>query len=139
VIRDAIPEDYELLLPIAEDAYEKSVFNGIEFDPTAIRRTFVTATAFDNGFAKVVIQDGRHVGCMLGIITVNHFGIRCATDLFCYSHTGTYHLIKQFIEWSRVKGAKFVQVTDLTGSERYQKLIKHTGLIPMGANFMRIF
>ncbi|MBE9565110.1 MAG: hypothetical protein IMF17_07670 [Proteobacteria bacterium] len=139
MIRDACPEDYERLLPLAKEAYEKSIFNGVEFSPAAIRRTFITMVVFGNGFAKVVEKEGELVGLMLGIITENHFGIKCALDLFTYSSYSTYHLIKDFIDWSEKNGAKFIQITDLTGSERYQRLIEHTGLKPQGANFMRIF
>lgn len=139
MIRDAQPEDYEKLLPLAREAYEKSIFNGVEFNPAAIRRTFITATAFENGFAKVVEKEGAIVGCMLGIITENQFGIRYAADLFTYSSASTYHLIKHFLNWAEESGAKFAQIMDLTGSDRYQKLITHTGMKPVGANFMRIF
>lgn len=136
IIRDAKFEDLEQLMPIAHEVHGQSVFAAIPMNEAHIQRVFVTSMAFEDGFVKVVEHKGRVRGCLAGVVTENHFGIRCAQDLFTFSRGGTDKLLKEFKTWALARGAKFVCIIDLFGNKRYQKLIIEAGFHPVGINFI---
>lgn len=139
MLRDATFQDLEALLPLARVAHLQSIFAGMEMNDAIIQRNLVTAIQFEDGFAKVIEKDGEVLGGLVGIISENHFGIRCAQDLFNYSRGGTDLLIKAFTKWAEVRSCRFVQVTDLSGNRRYQSLLTELGLAPSGINFVGVF
>jgi hypothetical protein len=139
LLRDATFEDLEALMPLAREAHLQSIFAGMEMNEAAVQRSFVTSIQFDVCFAKVIEKDGAVLGGLVGLVTENHFGIRCAVDLFNYSKGGTDLLIKSFMGWSEARGARFVRITDLSGNPRYQTLLTELGLIPSGINFVGVF
>ncbi len=136
IVRDAIFEDLEQLMPIAHEVHKQSIFADTPMNEAQIQRVFVLSMNFHDGFAKVVEHKGKVVGCMFGVVVDNHFGIRCAQDLFTYSRGGTNTLIKEFKAWAKERGAQFVQISDLSGRDRYHRLIKEMGFMPQGANFI---
>ena len=137
-IRDAIFNDLESLLPLAHEAHQNSIFAGMEMNDAILQRNFVTAIQFDDGFAKVIVKDNKVIGGMVGMIIENHFGIRCAVDLFTYAHVGTDRLIRAFKRWAMVRAAMFVQITDLSGNPKYHKLIAGLGFEQGGVNFIGV-
>jgi len=137
-IREATFTDLEALMPIFHIAHEQSIFKGMAINESLCQRHFVTALEFDNGYAKVVERKGKVIGGLVGIISDNAFGIRCAQDLFCYSAGMTDKLLEDFALWSRVRGARFVQVTDLSNNERYQRLCEALGWQLAGTNFAKV-
>tara|TARA_R110000822_G_C14947139_1_gene454458 strand:+ start:129 stop:551 length:423 start_codon:yes stop_codon:yes gene_type:complete len=137
-LRDATFSDLEALLPIARHAILNSTLGGLEFNEAIIQRNFVVAMQFNDGFAKVVVHKEKVVGGLVGLVMENHFGIRCAVDLFTYSSNNTDKLINSFTQWSKSKGAQFVQVTDFSKKSRYQKLITLLGFEPGGTNFIKV-
>lgn len=138
IIRDATFTDLEHLLPLFHEAHKCSRFRNMEMNDAVMQRNFVTAVQFDDGFAKIVTRDGRLMGGMVALIGDNHYGIRCAQDLFCYSQGGTAKLIKAYKIWARDRGALFAQMTDLSGNSRYHKLITGLGFEPAGTNFVEV-
>jgi len=139
ILRNAEADDFAALLPYAQIAHSQSLISSLPMDENALRRSFITSIAFDDGFAKVVERDGRVVGGMVGVIADNHFGIRCAMDLFTYTEAGTQVLLKSFKRWAQDRGALMLQITDLSGGSRYQKLIQHIGPVQAGINFIEVF
>ncbi|MCP4471571.1 MAG: hypothetical protein GY815_12970 [Gammaproteobacteria bacterium] len=137
-IRDATFNDLEFILPIMHQVHAESIFKGIEVNEATIQRNFVVAMSFDDGYAKVVEHKGKIVGALVGIIMDNHFGIRCAQDLFSYAGAGTDRLLKDFLLWAEVRGVRFVQITDLSDSSRFQKLCQLIGLESIGVNFVKV-
>lgn len=138
-IRDATFDDFEQLLAIMHRVHSKSVLRGIEMNDALIQRNFVVAMHFDDGYARVIERGGKIVGGLIGIISDNHFGIRCAQDLFTYSRHGSDLLLRNFLKWADFRGARFVQITDLTNSERYHQLCCQLGLKLVGHNFVKVF
>ena len=121
MIRDITFDDYDELLTLAKgiDQFKIAVF--ADADDSCIRRTF--ALCVHNGFAKVVVRHNKIIGCMFGVVKVNHWGVPCSFDLMTYSTFETPKLLRLFIEWSKLNGAKDVIISNTTGSERYNKLI----------------
>jgi hypothetical protein len=138
IIREATFDDLQYLMPLAKLAHEKSVFGVMEMNESVMQRNFVVSIQFDDGYAKVVEVNGEVVGGLVGIVAENHFGIRCAQDMFNYSLCGTDRLIKDFINWARDHDAKFVHIADLSGNNRYHKLCQRLNLQPAGTNFLRV-
>ena len=137
-IRDATFNDLEAILPIMHAEHERTIFRDMPMNDAIIQRNFVTAMAMDNGFAKVIEHKGKVVGCLVGIIAENHFGLRCAQDLFNGSSRGTDMLVRSFLLWSNARSVQFVQLTEYTGKERYRDLLTGLGLQPCGMNFVGV-
>ena len=121
-----------------EKAHHQSIYGHIEMNRATIQRNFVVAMQFDDGYAKVLEKDGKVIGGLVGLIGDNSCGIRSAQDLFTYSNGGTTILIKDFLQWAEVRGARFVQVTDLSHNPRYEKLCRAMGLNPAGNNYAKV-
>lgn len=138
IIRDATFEDAEALLPLAKEAHAASFMAAWPMNEAELQRLFVVSMAFDDGFAKVVENDGKVVGGMIGAVSNNAFGIRCGADYFTFSCGGTTELIKEFKTWALSRGAKFVHLTDLSGRPRYHQLITGLGFEPCGFNFVGV-
>lgn len=137
-LRDATFSDLKYLLPLAHEAHLRSVFKNKAMNEAIMQRNFVVAMNFDDGFAKVVERGGKVVGGLVGVISDNHYGIRCAQDLFCYSRYGTPALLRNFVSWAEVRAVEFIQITDLGDNQRYQKLLRSLGFRPAGANFAKV-
>lgn len=137
-LRDATFKDLDHFIPIMQVVHRKSMFKDIDMNVATIQRNFVVAATFDDGYAKVIEKDGRIVGGLVGMIGENHFGIRCAQDLFNYSRHGTDLLLKDFIKWAKVREARFVQITDMTHNGRYEKLCRLVDLDPAGVNYAKV-
>ena len=138
LLRDATFKDLEALLPMAREAHLQSIFAGLEMNESIVQRNLVIAIEFQQGFAQVIEKDGEVLGGLVGIVTSNHLGVRCAQDLFNYSSGGTDLLLKSFMKWAHEKGAAFVSITDLSGKPRYQRLLTELGLHPSGVNFVGV-
>lgn len=137
-IRDAVYKDLEYFIPVMVMVHSKSIFKDIEMKEAIIQRNFVVAMAFDDGYAKVIERDGEIVGGLIGMIAENHFGIRCAQDLFNFSRYGTDQLLKDFIAWAEFREASFIQITDMTHNGRYEKLCRLVELQPSGTNYAKV-
>ena len=138
MIRDATFDDLRYLLPLAKLAHSRSVYRDMDMNEATMQRNFVVSMSFDDGYAKVVEKDGAVVGGLCGIIADNHYGIRCAQDLFNYSKCSTDRLIKDFLLWASVRDVRFVQITDMSYNGRYGKLCQHLGLTPAGQNYVKV-
>ena len=139
MIRDATLDDFDKLLPMAAEAHGGSPFSHTEMDIPHMKRIFAHCIAFDDGFAKVVEVDGEVVGGMAGVVGGNQWGARAASDLFVLSKGGTDILLKEFIKWGKERKADYIHITDLSGNERYQRLIETVGPKRCGANFAEGF
>ncbi len=135
VVRDATTDDFDELIPYAREAHKRSPFGETVMDESHMKRVFACSISFEGGFAKVVEHDGKIVGGMVAAIGINHWGVRAATDYFMFSERDTHKLLRSFIRWAKERGAQFVQVTDLSGNERYHRLIRRIGLDQTSINF----
>ncbi len=135
-IRDAVFEDFEVLLPMAVEAHARTVFARWPMNEAAVQRQFVIMMAFDNGYARVVEHKGRIVGGLIGAGCENQWGVMCATDMFMLSEGGTDLLLKDFKQWATQHGAEFAHITDLCGRKRFHRLLERLGLRQCGFNFV---
>jgi len=136
ILREAIFDDLSVLTGLAHEAHEASVLSPFKMVEAEMQRTFVVIINSYDGYAKVVEKNGAVVGGLVGAVSQNHFGIRCGQDLFNFSRGGTPELLRDFHRWAKSRGAEFVQITDLSGKARYQKLITSLGYKPGGLNYI---
>ena len=138
IIRDATFDDLGELMTIAMVAHQSSMFAAFDFNKAEAQRSFVVLMNSEDGYTKVIADDDRIYGALVGAVSSNHFGVRCAQDLFTYSSRGTDMLLRDFKQWALSRGAKFVQITDICGRDRYHKLISSLGFQPSGLNFVGV-
>jgi hypothetical protein len=103
-----------------------------------MQRNFVCCCTLESGFAQVVERRGQLVGGLCGVMTENHYGIPCAVDLLSMSKGGTELLLRAFVKWAKDREAAFVQITDMGGLDRYQRLLRDLGWQHAGQNFVRV-
>ena len=138
MIRNAELSDLPELLTLLEEAYADTPFSnmGYNADYVSERYTLIVSMS-DKFFRKVVVEDGKIVGVLLGIIDANFWGIPMGQTIVSYSRRDTHTLVRQFVQWSKSKGAKQVTVVTVPGKERYAKLIDKLGFFESG-NFYTV-
>ena len=128
-IRDARFEDLESLLELAHLVHRflPEPLRSKPMDDVQMQRILVVTLYSDNGFAKVVEKDGKVIGCLIGVISVNQWGLKVAQDVFTLSRAKTRDLLEAFKAWAHEKDADVTHVTDLCGKPAYRKMIESVG------------
>ena len=132
IIRDGKFEDFEILLPLAHEVHRFSPFADLPINEAQIQRVYVMSLFSDDGFVKVAEDDGKIVGCMVGAVAVNQWGLRVAQDMFMMSRGGTGALIKIFKKWAKERDADMTLITDLCSSKGYREIIESQGFTATG-------
>lgn len=138
-LRPARQDDFDALRSLLPPVLERAGMGGLPIDDGQLIRTLVTAIAFEDGFARVVERNGVLAGGMIAFVAPNALGVRTAQDVFTWSACGTDRLLRAYLRWARGRGARVVQVMDLSDNPRYQRLIQCLGLKPSGQNFMGVY
>ena len=136
MIRDSEPEDMDQILPLMKEVFDKSILKSCAYSPAEASRNFAVLSAMDHGYSKVYVEGDRILGLLVGVVSPNQWGVKCAQDMFTYSRGGTHLLIKDFCKWAKRNGAEFVNITDFSESERYHSLIQSIGLKKQGTVFI---
>lgn len=137
MIRTARPEDFERAKKVIEAAHAGCAFSHIPIDWLNIERLWIAITAQPTTFSMVVEKDGEIVGALLACITYGTFGGRIATDILNYSKAESHKLLKLFLLWADQHGADDVDITDISGSDRYRRLLHVLGLRSVGGKYAR--
>jgi hypothetical protein len=137
MIRKATMEDFDKLMPMWRIAHKNSVFSHTVFDENHCRRAFAVAVAMPNFFLEVSEKDGKVRGIFAGMIDKTVFGAKFGVDVLSYSFGETAKLIERFEEWAKERGAEFVQLTDSSNNERYQRLLTNEGYAERCPNFVK--
>lgn len=124
------------MMNLAKKAHERSALSHIEMDAVEIQRHFVVLRYADDGYTRVLEEDGKIVGCMVGQVGKNYWGVMAANDIVTYAEKGTHLLLKDFKRWAKEKGAQITYITDMSGDPRYRRLIELIGFQPVSQTFM---
>lgn len=139
MIRSATLSDFQAVLPLLRRVFEQSPYGGsVGFDELHIRRMFVVAVTTPNFFVEVVEVDGSLRGLMCGVVTENFWGGKTAMDIVTFADTGTPQLLRRFRRWAKSMGANTIQITNVSGNPRYDRLIQRVGFVPTGNLFTEI-
>ena len=135
---DATPDDFEAYYEFGLIAMSNAGFDS-PVDKDHALRMFVAACTFDNFYCRKIVKDGEIKGFLLGVVQQNLWGMLTATDMFNYSTADSHKLNRDFIRWAKDVGAEAVIIEDISGNERYRRLLKAIGLEESGKTFMRKF
>jgi hypothetical protein len=138
VLVSATPDDFEDYYQMGLIARANAGFDDPVDDEHALRM-FVIACTFDNFYCKKVVKDGVTKGFLLGVVQKNLWGMLTATDMFNYSTAGSHIINRDFIKWAKDMGASAVDITDISGNERYRRLLTRLGLEELGRSYTRKF
>jgi len=134
MIRDAVIGDFnDELLELIDEAYAETPFTGLKYNRPHVQRWFANACTFkERFFCRVVEEEGRIVGLLIGFISDTVWGLPTSQTLVSYSRSGTDRLIRQFVQWSKEKKAAQVTVMTVPGKEKYEELVSKLGFFESG-------
>lgn len=133
MIRDGRLSDFnDELLELFDEAYDQTPFSGMKYNRPHVQRWFANACEFDPFFCKVVEEDGKVIGILIGFISDTVWGVPTAQTLVSYSKADSHKLIRQFVQWSKDRKAVQVTVTTVPGKQKYEQLVEHLGFYESG-------
>lgn len=139
-LRVATSADFPAMMELGREMHAQSNFAPMHFDPEKIAAT-AQGLLDESQFVVVAEADGEIVGYMLGMILPSWFGRDyVANDLNLYvrpKHAMTaVKLIRAFVAWARMAGAKQIRPGVSTGSEAAQRLYEAYGFEPAGKAYV---
>jgi len=135
MIREATTDDYKELIVIAKKVFDNCDHSGTTWNEAYVKQSFMRMVMF--GFSKVVEHEGTIVGMMFGTLATNQWGSICAYDQITFSTRETHKLLREFAWWAEDNGAETVCVTNISGNDRYNKLIKKMGFTTESNTFIK--
>lgn len=138
MIRQAKISDIDSLLKLWEFGYKDTPFSEMEYDRSHVQRLFAAACTFDDKFfCRVVEVEDQLYGILIGTVDKNFWGVPMAQTMISYSLRDSDKLIRQFVRWSKEKGAKMVTVNTVEGKDRYTAMIEKFGFDQVGATYTK--
>lgn len=132
-VRDAQSSDFQYMRDLFTEIHQMSAYSHVPFEWDHMLRMFSMSCAMPNMFCQVVVKDDEeYVGVFAGLVGPNIWGAPAATDTLAYSRYKTEVLIKNYVNWAKGQRVKIINITDLTGRERYQRLIEKCGFSQIG-------
>lgn len=143
MLRLATMDDLPALCALGRLMHEESSFAPLDYDVECVKATI--ARLLDNGQLVLVATDatGEVVGGVMGSVAQTWFGRdMVANDLALFVHPAqrggllAARLMRAFVAWARLAGAKQVRLGVTTGSEAAQRLYEGMGFRRCGAAFV---
>ncbi|MFM8899158.1 MAG: N-acetyltransferase family protein [Burkholderiales bacterium] len=142
-LRMATLEDLPAICALGRSMHSQSTFAPMNYDIDRVKETI--GGLIDKSQFVVVAEatNGEVIGGMAGMVTQSWFGSdSVANDLAIFihpSHRGgvlAVRLMKAFIEWARLAGAKQIRPGVTTGHARAEELFERLGFVRCGASFV---
>lgn len=123
LIRDATPDDLDLLMDIAQAMHQESPrFSKLAFSEAKVLQLYVGLMELPNGLLAVAEKDGVVVGGVAGIVTEHWFSTDLTANEFAVfilpEHRGgmtAARLVQHYVQWAKAQGAKLIQLGISTG------------------------
>lgn len=142
-LRFASMDDLTALAALGQEMHAASSYAPMDFDPD---RLMVTITELMDKSQFVVVAEGTNnevIGVMLGMVTQSWFGRdMVANDLALVvkrnarGSLAAVNLVKAFVQWAKLAGAKQIRPGVTTGHARAEKLFERLGFTRCGASFV---
>lgn len=142
-LRLATMDDLPALAVLGREMHDTSSYAGMDYDADRLKKTI---TELMNKSQFVVVAEGTNgelIGGMLGMCTQSWFGRdMVANDLALFvtrderGGMAAVKLIKAFVQWAKLAGAKQIRPGVTTGHERAEKLFERLGFARCGASFV---
>ena len=140
-LRAATHADIPALVELGRDMHAGSSFAPMDFDAEVLGATF--ARMLEQSQFLVVAEDGggEIVGGMAGMVSRSWFGKDwVANDLGLFLRSGhamtAVHLLKAFVNWASLAGAKQIRPGVSTGHDGAERFYEGLGFVRTGALFV---
>lgn len=123
ITTDLTDKDLALLVLMAEQMHQESLFKGLDFDRDKMKRFIARAFVDDNYYMAVAKSDGIVIGAIIGQIKDYVFG----NDSLAHDHawyvipsergksSAGLRLLNKFEGWAKTKDAKRIVIGSTTG------------------------
>lgn len=142
-LRMATLDDLPAMAVLGREMHDTSSYAAMDYDPDRLKETIEDLM---NKSQFVVVAEGTNgelIGGMLGMCTQSWFGRdMVANDVALFvtrnerGGMAAVKLIKAFIQWARLAGAKQIRPGVTTGHERAEELFERLGFTRCGASFV---
>lgn len=142
-LRMATPDDLPALAVLGREMHDTSSYAAMDYDQDRLKETIQDLM---NKSQFVVVAEGTNgelIGGMLGVCTQSWFGRdMVANDLALFVTGGSrggmaaIKMMKAFVHWAKLAGAKQIRPGVTTGDERAEKLFERLGFARCGASFV---
>lgn len=142
-LRMATPDDLRALAVLGREMHSTTSFAPMDYDPERVKET---ATDLMNKSQFVVVAEdtnGEVIGGMLGMVTQSWFGNDMVANDLALFVTGdarggmaAIKMMKAFVQWAKLAGAKQIRPGVTTGHVRAEKLFEKLGFARCGASFV---
>lgn len=142
-LRMATLDDLPAIVVLGRQMHASSTYAPMDYDPDRVKET--VACLLDKSQFVVVAEDtnGQVVGGMLGTVTQSWFGQdMVANDLALFvsqdarGGMAAVRLLKAFVQWAKLAGAKQIRPGVTTGHVRAEQLFDKLGFTRCGASFV---
>lgn len=141
-LRMATVDDLPAIVVLGRVMHQESSFAPLDYSVDRVKETI--SDLMDKSQFVVVAEDtnGEVIGCMAGMCTQSWFGSdMVANDLAIFIHPDhrggmlAVKLIKTFVHWAKLAGAKQIRPGVVTGSRTAEALYDRLGFTRCGATF----
>lgn len=143
MIRFATSADLDAIARLGAVMHSESSFSSMHYDKEIVKKTFGDLIE-SKQFVVVSELDGCIVGGMAAVCIQSWFGSdMVANDLALFIHPEhrggmvSVRLIKTFVQWAELAGAKQIRPGVTTGDGRAEKLYEKLGFAKCGASFVK--
>lgn len=142
-LRMATPDDLAALAVLGREMHQSSSYAPMDYDINRLKETL--GDLIDKSQFVVVAEatNGEVIGGMVGMCTQSWFGAdMVANDLALFvtpdSRGGmaAVKMVKAFVQWARLAGAKQIRLGVTTGHARAGALYERMGFAKCGASFV---
>lgn len=141
-LRMATPDDLPAIVVLGRVMHDESSFAPMDYDVDRVKETI--SDLMNKSQFVVVAEDtnGEVIGGMAGMVTQSWFGNdMVANDLALFIHPDhrgsllVVRLIKAFVHWAKLAGAKQIRPGVVSGSRTAEALYDRLGFTRCGATF----
>ena len=142
-LRFATPDDLPTLVVLGRVMHEESSFAPMDYDIDRVKETLTELMDKSQFVVVAEATNGEVIGGMAGMCTQSWFGNdMVANDLALFIHPDhrggllVVRLIRAFVDWSKLAGAKQIRPGVTTGHAGAEQLFKRLGFAQCGASFV---
>lgn len=142
-LRMATPDDLPALAVLGREMHETSSYAPMDYDPERLKETISDLMNKSQFVVVAEATNGEVIGGMLGVVTQSWFGRdMVANDLALFvagdarGGMAAIKMMKAFVEWAKLAGAKQIRPGVTTGHVRAEKLFERLGFARCGASFV---
>lgn len=142
-LRMATVDDLPALAVLGREMHETSSYAPMDYDPERLKETI--SELMNKSQFVVVAEDtnGEVIGGMAGMVTQSWFGRDMVANDLALFVTGdarggmaAIKMMKAFVHWAKLAGAKQIRPGVTTGHARAEKLFERLGFARCGASFV---